>query len=163
MFAFASNGSPALAYAAGSLFRWSGGAFQQLSFDPASLPGSVESISAPDPAHAGLIVQNDQGLWDLRVDLASGSVDQQSMLGNVTGPALRLASGEIVASDAAGIAILHADGSEVHLAAQLPAGFTLSQMGDGWVQLEDLGSPAQFAIRVSAGREAIFALPGVNP
>jgi hypothetical protein len=72
---------------------------------------------------------------------------------------LALALGELVFSDAGGIVLRNPDGSEVHIAAQLPAKFSLQQMDGGWVQLSDLGAPRRFAIRVVAGREGFYQLP----
>ena len=164
LFAFTSDGSPALAFAAGALFRWMDGAFQQVSFDPSTIPGTIVSIFFADADHAGFLVENDvqnePGLWESRVSLSSGLMDQQTLLAGVSGPALRLANGDLVTSDATGIVISHGEGTEVRLPAQLPLNFALSQMGDGWVRLSAAEGSIQFAIRVTSNREAIFQLPG---
>ena len=162
LLAFARDGSPALAFASGNLLTWSARGWQPVAFDPGAVPGNIQSVFWPDLSHAGLIVQRDTGLWDVRIDLATEAIDAQTFLPGLTGPALRLASGELIAGDLEGAVIQRIDGTEVHLAAPLPARFALAQMGEGWVELSDLSSAAQFAIRTLAGREAIFQLPGVG-
>jgi hypothetical protein len=171
LFAFAQDGTPALAYlpAANELFEWSGGAFQAVTFDPGSLEeGEVVSIAAPDPTHAAFIVQRGDILWDVRVLVATGGVDSQSALAGVNAPALMLASGDIVYAAVPGrgrsltrpnIVIRGADGSEVELPADLPAGFSLAQMGNGWVELRGIGVGSQFAIRTTAGHAGVYRLP----
>jgi hypothetical protein len=164
-FAFSREGMPALAYfpSANLLLQWNSGAFQMVSFDSTAFPGSaVQSIALPDPEHAAFIVQRDEVLWDVRVLLATGEVDSQAALPGVNAPVLMLASRELVFSDANGIVILRRDGAEIHLAAQLPANFSLQQMGHGWLQGRDLASAAQFAVRVTAGHEGFFTLPEVQ-
>ena len=162
LFAFSADGFPALAYTAGALFQWTDGAFQQVSFDPLNIEGAIASVFSAGSDHAGLLVQNDQGLWDVRLNLASGVIDQQTAITDLIGPAMRLPSGDIVSNEPTGVVILRQDGTEVHLAAQLPASFSLSQIGEAWVQLTDDENTVQFAIRVSPGGEAIFQLPGAD-
>jgi len=169
LFAFAQDGTPGLAYftAANELFRWSGGRFQAVTFDGSSFAGAeVVSIASPDSIHAELIVQRGDDLWSLRVLLATGAPDSESALNGVNAPALRLPSGDIVYPAVArqgrllthpGIVIRRIDGSEIKLAAELPAGFSLQQMGDVWIQLR--GDGAQFAIRTTAGKEGVYRVP----
>jgi hypothetical protein len=171
LFAFARDGAPGLAYlaAANELFQWSTGGFQAVTFDPASLgEGVIISVASPDSAHAALIVQRGDGLWDVRVLLATGGVDSQSALTGVNAPALMLASGDIVycaevrhgrVLTRPNIVIRRTDGSEVELPVELPAGFALAQMGDGWVELRGIAAGAQFAIRTTAGRAGVYRLP----
>jgi hypothetical protein len=164
-FAFSREGTPALAYfpSASLLLQWDGAAFQTVSYDSTVFAASsVQSIALPDPEHAGFIVQRDDMLWDVRLLLATGEVDSQAALPGVSAPVLMLASRELVFSDANGIVIRKADGAEIHLAAQLPANFSLQQMGHGWLQGRDLASAAQFAVRVTVGHEGFFGLPGVQ-
>lgn len=162
LLAFARDGSPALAFSSGNLLSWSAGGWQPVAFDPGAVQGNIQSVFWADPSHAGLIVQRDTGLWDVRIDFATGAIDAQTFLPGLTGPALRLASGKLIAGDLDGAVIQRIDGTVVHLAAPLPARFALAQMGEAWVELSDLSSTAQFAIRTIAGREAIFQLPGVG-
>jgi hypothetical protein len=164
-FAFSSDGTPALAYfpSVNLLLLWNGGSFQLVLYDWGAFPANaVRAIASPDPEHAAILVQRDDGLWDLRILLATGDMDSQAALPGVNAPALMLPDGDIVYSDAKGIVVRRPDASEAHLGARLPAVYSLQQMGDGWVQLRDLGGCAQFAVRVKAGREAFYALPEVH-
>ncbi len=123
LFSFLQDGTPGLAYlpAANELFQWTGAGFQAVALDAVS---AVISIASPDPAHAALIVQRGDGLWVLRVLLASGNVDSQSALIGVNAPALMLPSGDIVYAAVLrrgrlvthpGVVIRRTDGSEIEL------------------------------------------------
>jgi len=164
-FAFFSDGSPAFVYLASAnlLFEWYGTGFQMVPFDCQLFPPSaVVGISAPDRWHVAFLIQRDHGPWEIRVLIETGESDSQALLTGVNTPALRLASGELVYTDANGIVIRKADATEIHLNAQLPGSFSLAQMGAGWVELSDLGSSARFAIRITPGRESLYFLPEVN-
>ena len=123
---------------------------------------AVLSIAQPDPDHAAIIVHRNDGVWDVRVLLATGEVDSQTALPTVTPPAYMLASGDMVSSDDGGLVVHKADGSVVHIAARLPDSFSLQQMGDRWLQLRDLTNAEEFAVRISKDREGFYALPEVN-
>jgi hypothetical protein len=153
------------------LLQWSGGRFQLVTLGLVSLADStVVSVASPDAAHAALIVERRDELWDLRVLLATGGVDSEMALTRVKAPALMLPPGVIVyattpgrgsSPDSRSLVIRRTDGSEIEFPSDLPAGFSLDQMGDGWVQLRGLGAGAQFAIRTTAGHEGIYRLPEV--
>jgi hypothetical protein len=162
LFAFTRSGEPALAYmpVANTLLAWDGAAFNPVPFDPTILSASaVLSIAAPNSGHAAMIVQREDGLWDVRVQLATGDIDAQTAITGVAAPVLMLANGELVYSDVNGIVLRSSDRTELHINAQLPASFTLQQMGGGWIQLRDLGSSRQFAIRITRNREQYYQLP----
>ncbi len=125
-------------------------------------PSAVLAISAPDRGHVAFLIQRDHGLGEVRVLIETGEADSQEALPGVDAPALRLSSGELIYTDANGIVIRKADATEIHLNAQLPASFSLAQMGAGWVELSDLASSARFAIRVTPGRERLYFLPEVS-
>jgi hypothetical protein len=165
LFAFASDGKPALVYlfTSTTLLQWSGAALTPVPFDWAALAAdAVLSIAEPDPDHAAMLVQRKDGVWDVRVLLATGEVDSQAALPNVTPPACMLASGDVVSSDDGGLVVHKADGSVVHIAARLPDSFSLQQMGDRWLQLRDLANTEEFAVRISKDREGFYALPEVS-
>jgi hypothetical protein len=151
LFAFSVDGVTALAYVGSSntLIEWRAGRFEAVPFH--SGPDPILAI-ALSTGEASLIVQRPDGLWEV------GSVSQKALVG-VTAPVLALASGELVSSDAGGIALRKLDGTEVHIAGHLPAKFSLQQMDREWVQLSDLGTARRFAIRVASGREALYQLP----
>jgi len=162
LFAFTRAGEPALIFvpAANLLLAWDGTTFNPVSFDPTTLSASaILSIAAPRPGQAAMIVQRDDGLCDLRVDLATGDIKAQTAIPGVTAPALMLANGDLVYADGHGIVLRKPDGPEQHIIAQLPVSFALQQMGEGWIQLRDLGSGRQFAIRVIQNREQYYQLP----
>jgi hypothetical protein len=173
LFAFAPNGAPALAYLAATneLFRWSAAGLQAVALGQTSLgDGTVLSIASPDAAHAAFILQRADGVWDIRVLLATGEVDSESALTGVTAPAFMLSSGDIVYAiglrrgrlSTQSVVIRRTDGSEIQLPAELPAGFSFEQMGDAWVQIRGLGGAAQFAIRATPGLEGVYRLPEVE-
>ena len=164
-FAFFKDGSPAFVYLPrpNLLFEWYGRGFQMIPFDCQLFPASaVLAISAPDRAHVVFLIQNDTGLQEVSVLIESGESDSQTALPGVNAPALRVASGELVYADANGVVVRKTDASEVHLNAQLPANFSLAQMGAGWVELNDLASAARFAVRTTSGHESFYALPEVS-
>lgn len=165
LFAFARTGESALAYitAANALLVWNAGALNAVSFDATALGASaVLSIASPDSDHAAMIVQRDDGLWDVRVQLATGEIDAQTALLGIAAPVLMLSTGEVVYSDSDGIVLRKTDGSERHISAQLPASFAFQQMGEGWIQVQDLAGGRQFAIRIAQNREQSYQLPEVD-
>jgi hypothetical protein len=155
LFAFSPDGSTALAYVASSntLIEWSAGRFEAVPFHPE--PDPILAVAVPNPLEASLIVQREGEIWEV------ASASQRALVG-VTAPVLALASGELVFRDANGIVLRKPDNSEVHIAARLPAKFSLQQMDGGWVQLSDLATPRRFAIRVVSGREGFYQLPEVG-
>jgi hypothetical protein len=162
-FAFSLDGATALAYVASSntLVEWSGGKFAT---GPALHPETraaetVLGVALPNPLEAALIVQRDDGIWEVRFPLARVRLVSQKALVGVTAPVLALGSGELVYGDTNGIVLRKPDNSEVHVAAQLPAKFSLQQMDGEWVQLSDLATARRFAIRVASGREGFYQLP----
>ena len=162
-FAFSADGSPALAYfpSTNLLLHWNGGSFQLVLFDWNAFPANaVWAIALPDPFHAAAIVQRDDGLWDVRILLATGEVNSQAALPGVTTPALLLSTADLVYTSATGFVIRRTDGAETHVDAQLPVNFSLQQMGDGWIQVRDLDGCPQLALRITPGRESLFVLPG---
>ena len=165
LFAFSANGQPALVYLINShaLLQWNGSAFVLIPLDSAAIAAdTLWSIAAPDPDHAAFLVERHDGLWNVRVLLATGEMDSQTALPGLKTPALMLASGDIVSTETQGLVISASDGSEVHLAAQLPRGFSLQQIGDGWLQLRDLSQHRDVAVRVLKNHEGLYTLPEVS-
>src|SRR5260370_30173743 len=102
------------------------------------------------------------GLWDVRIQLSTGEVISQTALLGMTAPALMLATGELIYGDANGIVVRKPDGAEKHIHAQLPLTFAFQQMGEGWIQVRDLATQRQYALRLTEGKEQFYALPGVD-
>jgi hypothetical protein len=162
LFAFTRTGEPSLAYltTVNMLLAWNGESFEAVPFDPTTLAASaVLSIALPHSRCAAMIVQRDDGLWEVQIELGTGAIEAQTALTGVTAPVLILATGQLVYADDSGILIRNSDGSERHISAQLPPNFALQQMGDRWIQIRDLTGGQQFAIRITENREQYYQLP----
>jgi hypothetical protein len=157
-FAFSSAGAMALAYIASSnaLIEWSGSSFVPI---PLHISDTVVSIAFPAPSTASLLIQRGETVWRLNFPLGTSGASSQNALIGLHPPVLALPSGDVVYRDTGGIVIRKTDATEVHVAASLPASFSLQQMNLDWVQLSDLNSSRRFAIRATAGREAFYQLP----
>jgi hypothetical protein len=162
LFAFSPGGTTALAYIASSnaLVEWRGSAFAPVSLHSTdTIPQTVLAIAFPTPFETSLIVQRKDTFWELKFPLGTvGAVSQNAVVG-VHAPLLVLPSGDLIYPDTGGIAIRRTDASEIHIAASLPASFSLQQMNLDWVQVSDLNSKARFAIRATPGREGFYRLP----
>ncbi len=159
LFAFSPDGATAIAYIASSntLMEWRAGQLVTMPFRPE--PEMVLAIAMPNALEASLIVQRNDGIWEVQLPFTHPRVASQKALVGVTAPVLALASGELVYSDANGIVLRKPNGSEIHIAGRLPAKFSIQQMDSDWVQLSDLATARRFAIRVASGREASYQLP----
>jgi hypothetical protein len=161
LFAFSPGGNTALAYipSSNSLIEWRGSAFAPV---PAKYeePDTVLAIGFPTTLEAALMIQRKDTIWELNLPLAkNGTISQHALMG-VHAPMLALPTGDVVYSDSHGIVVRRSDATEVHIAARLPASFSLQQMNQNWVQVMDLNSSAQFAIHTAPGREGFYRLPG---
>jgi hypothetical protein len=157
LFAFAADGSPALAYFEQSktLDVWDGHTFQTSGPMEAQAPLAIASVS---PTRAAFIVLREDGLWEYGVELATGAIVSRTALPGVTVPLLMVA-GSVVYRDAKGVVVRSKDGSERHIAADLPLNLAFGQMGNGWVQVTDLATNHLFAASIQPGHEAYYLLP----
>jgi hypothetical protein len=164
IFAFSPGGATALAYIASSnaLVEWRGSAFAPVSLKGAVISDAVLAIAFPTPFEASLIVQRNDTVWQLNLPLGTVGTFSQNALIGIQAPVLALPSGDLVYRNTGGIAIRRTDASEVHIAAFLPASFSLQQMNRDWVQLTDLNGSRSFAIRTTPGREGFYQLPEVS-
>jgi hypothetical protein len=162
LFAFSPSGATGLVYipSARTLVEWRGTAFAPVTLNNQEMaPDAVLAIAYPTPFEASLFVERNDTIWELNLPLGKvGTVSQKALIG-VRTPLLALPSGDLVYSDARGIVVRKTDASEVHIAAALPAGFSLQQMNRDWAQLTDLNGGARFAIRTAPGREGFYQLP----
>jgi hypothetical protein len=162
LFAFSPGGTTALAYIASSraLVEWRGSAFAPVPINSEAIAADdVLAIAFPAPSEAALIVQRKDTLWELTLPLdAAGTISQKALTG-LHPPVLVLPSGDLLYHDSGEMVVRKTDASEVHIAAALPAGFSLQQMNQDWVQLTDLDSSSRFAIRTTPGREGFYRLP----
>ena len=154
LFAFTQGGAPSLAFLASTnaLIQWNAGTFQQVARFDAS---GVVSIAAPDAGHAALIVQRDDGLWDVRLLLATGEIASQTALPGLRAPVLMLATGDLIFTDADTLVIRRSNGAVAQAFVPVCC-VALQQMGDGWIQL------GKFALRITEGREQLYTLPEVE-
>ncbi len=162
LFAFSPGGTTALAYIASdnALFEWRGNAFAPVSLNyQDAIEDPVLAIAFPSPLEASLIVLRRETVWQLELAIGDGGIVSQKALIGVHPPLLMLPSGDLVYRDAGAMVVRRTDGSEVHIAASLPASFALQQMNQDWVQLTGLGSSARFAIRTTPGLEGFYQLP----
>ena len=162
LFAFRRNGEPSLVYlpTANTLLVWNAGAFEPVPFDPSTLDATaVLSLAAPRVGHAAMIVQRDDGLWDVRIELSTGAIDSETAMPGIPAPVLMLANGQVVYGDQNGIVLRASNGSERHISADLPASFEFEQMDRDWIQLRDLAGGRQFAIRITENHEQFYQLP----
>lgn len=167
LFAFSPDGATGLAYIAcdQSLIEWRGSSFAPLAINYNNPAGdTVIAIAFPNPFEASLIVRRNTrnpggDVWQVNVPLGTIGTPSRNALNGVSGPVLALPSGDLVYSDAKGIVVRTPDASEVHIAASLPARFSLQQMNLDWVQVADLNGPGRFAIHTTPGRESFYRLP----
>ena len=165
LLAFSRSGAPSFVYLIGAnaWMTWDGQQFQPAAFDLSAFDSPVIiSVASPNDGEAQIILQRDDGLWDIRLQLADGSMTSQSTIPGVMAPVLALATGNLIYRDEAGLVLRKPDGSELHIPAQLPPNIAFQQMGDGWIQIRDLDTSNQFALRITEGREQLYQLPGVD-
>lgn len=152
LFAFAADGSPALAYMAGALWRWSGSAFEASEFKADALQGEALAL-AGDSSRPVFLVQRDDAIW--RVESQTGA---QNALPGVEAPVLLRVDGTVLYADGTALVIRSVSGDERRIETGAAIG-TLRWMGDGWICAIEQDSLRQFAIRITRGREAVSQLP----
>ena len=163
LFAFSANGVPALVYFEQTNTLCGGTARTLQSERPAcSIHGGDGSAidRGSESSLVTFIVERKDGLWELHVRTATGQVESQTALAGAACPVLMLASNDLLYTDANGVVIRRQDGSEKHIAAQLPKSFAFQQMGEGWVEVTDLESGRLFAINIHARARAIVRPAG---
>jgi hypothetical protein len=165
LFAFSADGFPALVYfPETNEFRvWDGQTFQPAAPDASSLRyQTVLTIAAPNSAAAAVVIESEDGLWELTIQLATGAMVSKMFLSGVTTPALLLAGGGLLYRDAQGVVVRRQDGSEMRVAARLPKSIAFGQMAADWVQVTDLATGRLFAISIRPDHERYYALPEVR-
>jgi len=161
LFAFSPNGSAGLAYvpAKNSLLEWQGTSFAPILLERDEIGrGSVLAIAFCSPWEAAFILESQGGIREIHLPLGPGGTFSRNALEGVRAPLLVLPSGELLYREEGGIVIRKKDASEIHIAASLPARFSLRQMNRDWVQVVE-PSGAALAIRTTDGREQLFRLP----
>jgi hypothetical protein len=161
LFAFSSDGSPAVVYFPQSktLRVWDGREFRPgPEFDQDVL--AIGSLSA---TLGEFVVRRNGELWALQVDLRSGAIVSQAALPGIAAPVLMLSGEEFVYRDSHGLVLRRTDGSEKHIAAHVPANIAFGQMGGAWVQITDLATGRLSALNAQPGHEGYYLLPEVRP
>jgi hypothetical protein len=165
LFAFAPDGRPALAFFAYAreLCVWDGQTFRPARLDRvAQESAKVWSVAISGSDSAKLLVEREDGLWELQIRIDSGATMSQTALPALTGPVMLLANGGLVYGNSRGLVFRKSDGSEKEIAANLPRSFTFVQMGDGWIAVRDLAAGRLSALCIQDGRERYYALPVVR-
>jgi hypothetical protein len=175
LFGFSPSGATALVYLESihELVEWRGAGFAPVSVSCDEVRSdAVLAIAFPTPFEAVLIVQKSamsgpqrpkdsswDDIWEIHLPLgAAGSASQNALVG-VRAPVLALPSGDLIFAGADGIVVRRPGAAEVHLAASLPANFSLQQISQDWVELRDLTGSARYAIHTTPGREGFYQLP----
>lgn len=161
LFAFSSDGSPALAYFPQSkaLDLWDGREFKH----GPEFNQDVVAIRSISGTAGEFAVQRDGELWLLQLDLRSGSIVSQKALPGIAPPLWMLGDGTLIYVNSRGLVLRRADESEKQIRAHLPGTLAFSQMGSEWVQVTDLETGRLFALNVQPGHEGYYLLPEVRP
>jgi len=159
LFAFTSEGAPALAWLSSSheLLRWDGLQFERVPIDADALGGTAVSLAAPDPGRAAFLVQRGEQLWRVDLSLLDGAVLGGENIPTAAAPALLLSDGAIVcAGDERNLVIRGPQGAERTVPfSGSPTELTL--LGQDWILVESASAPVHSALRLSAA--ALFELP----
>ena len=151
LFAFSASGAFVYFSAASILNEWSGGNLIGLSFRP---DGEVLALHATNDG-LDYAVRRNQSTFVEHLSTATGSVSLIASLGT-TGAVALLDTGTLIASSS-GVNLQRSDGSFVTLA--VPSVQSLTLLGEGFVQATTAEN--NWVIRVDAGREQAFLLPGM--
>ena len=155
LFAFDPQGSPALAYYAGSLFHLANGGLQVVNWT-----GDAISIAMVSADLAAILVRSERELWTVTVSLSDGSVINQARLNDASLPALLLAGGDVLFTWHGNLMVRNAQGVQREIAAPFkPASF--APMGNGWVAVRELGGRL-FGLRILPDTLELYQLPEVT-
>ncbi len=153
LFAFAQDGTPALAFLPGrnTLLKWQTDHFQSIPFAADLLDGDPIAISTPADNWVRFVIRRSDGLWRIDLSIQDGAILSQSALPGIQGPVLMQADGSLVYVDQTWLVI-----GERRIQLGF-AGGDLRSIGDGWIQV------GQLAVRITAGREQVSQIPEVAP
>jgi len=156
LFAFDSNGAPALVYYSGALFRFANG-------NPAPLNWSGNPIAIAIGGLGSAMILDDRGgqLWKVRISLVSGAIEYEALLAGVNGPAALLPGDSIVYFDGSEIVVRDPAGTERRAAAGMAPAY-LEQMGKDWIAIREAGPGRLFALRIRQQSLDLYQLPEVS-
>jgi hypothetical protein len=156
LFAFDASGAPALAYYSGTLFRFNGG-----NLEPVNWRGDAVAIALAGPQSASVLVRRDDRLWNVRVSLPSGDLENEALLAGVSGPAALLPDGAVVYIDQNDIVVRDGTGAERRVAAGIQVGY-FEQMGKDWIALREADGGRLFALRIRWQGLDLYQVPEVT-
>jgi hypothetical protein len=156
LFAFNASGAPALAYYSGTLFRFSGG-----NLEPVNWSGDAVAIATAGRRSASVLVRRDDQLWNVRVSLPSGDLENEALLAGVSGPAALLPDGAVVYIDQNDIVVRDGTGAERRIAAGIQVGY-FEQMGKDWIALREADGGRLFALRIRWQGLDLYQVPEVT-
>jgi hypothetical protein len=159
LFAFHSNGSPALALLSqsGELYAWTGTEFKPITFRQDLLEGNPLAIAIPQFDCVSVIVQRADGLW-LVVESTRGEIESQTALAGMQPPVLLQNDGGMVYTDQTSLVIRDGTGNERRMKLSLSMA-ELHWMGTEWLQAIATNSGHQYAVRITPGLERISQIP----
>lgn len=158
LFAFTAEGDPALVY-----FSQTGelNGIGPEAPAPLALKDPPVAVGSLDQERAVLIVRREQGLMWQTLRLASGQVEQESLLAPEGGPAVLLPGPLVVYAQGAELRV-QAGGGERRLRLPWPAE-RLRQLSDRWVEIVPSGAAGRMALRVDEESLTLYRLPEVKP
>jgi len=156
LFAFDGSREPALAYYSGTLFRFDGGDLVAVNWS-----GDAVAIALAGPRSAAVLVRRDDGLWNVRVSLAGGEIENEGLLAGVSGPAALLSDGAVVYMDGNDVVVRDGDGVERRVAAGIAVDY-FEPMGKDWLAIRELDGGRLFALRVRPEGLDLYRVPEVE-
>ena len=158
LFAFRADGFSALVLLvqSGALYAWTGKEFEPLAYRAQSLGGNPLAIGAPPSGGVDVIVQRDDGLWQLGIS-AQGDVQSQSALPGIQPPVLLQNDGALFYSTKTTLVVRPGKGRERSIALGIAIG-EMHWMGRGCIRSGRRlqAASSQFESR---GSEKITQLP----
>ena len=153
LFAFDRAGAPALAYYAGSLYR-----FDRNQLVPVNWNGDAVSIARSGPSSASVLVRRDDGLWSVRVNALSGDVENETRLADVAGPVILLASGDLLFTRDNNLVVRDTSGAERFI----PPPFDVDSfdaMGKDWIAVRESGGGRLCALHITPLTLEMYQIP----
>jgi hypothetical protein len=142
LFAFDGSGAPALVYYSGTLVRFRGG-----NLEPVNWSGDAVAIALAGRRSAAVLVRRDDRLWNVRLSLSGGEIENEGLLAGVSGPAALLSDGAVVYIDGNDVVVRDSAGAERRVAAGIQVDY-FEQLGKDWTAIREASGGRLFALRV---------------
>jgi len=163
LFAFAADGTPALAFFPGvsELMRVERGRLRPVALDFRALEGQPLTIALEAEGRVRAVLVGRNALRVRSIRLATGLVEEERELDGAAAPALALPDGTLVYSSSTGLVVRRPDGGEEPVG--LPArALTLDQLSEDRVGVR-LEGGGRFALRLHPGGHRLDRLPEATP